>query len=401
MLTRAVLGAVLGIAVLGLGLASALPDAAQAAGAEPGLAQQARSLELPELNTIDAPAAWRVSRGAGVTVAVLDTGVDGTVPDLTGSVTEGPNLIAGIDPAGYQLPLMHGTLIASLIAGHGSGPGDTAGIVGVAPQARVLSVRVIPDDGEPGMNVFEGSPAYTDALADGIRYAVQHGAQVINMSLGGPSESHDTRAALGYAIAHRVVIVAAAGNSGTSGGGYTPYSYPAAYPGVIGVAAVNADAQRASFSDRNASVVISAPGEHVIGAGPDDQYLVGDGTSPAAAFVSGVAALIKSRYPALSPALVEQALVTSAAHRPPGGYSPAVGAGEVDATAALAAAARIAATPADHGLAASASFAAQPGPVQVVRRDAPEVAGLAAAGALSLLLGLFLAVSSVRKFHHK
>jgi type VII secretion-associated serine protease mycosin len=394
MLTRTVLG----FAVLGLGVALALPGTAQAAG----LAQQARSLELPELNRIDAPAAWRVSRGAGVTVAVLDTGVDDTVPDLAGSVTEGPDLIAGIDPAGYQFPRLHGTLIASLIAGHGSGPGDAAGVVGVAPAARVLAVRVIPDDGEPGMSVFEGGPVYADALADGIRYAVAHGAQVINMSLGGPSESHDTRAAIGYAIAHGVVVVAAAGNNGTPGGGYTSYSYPAAYPGVIGVAAVNADAQRASFSDRNASVVISAPGEHVIGAGPDDQYLVGDGTSPAAAFVSGVAALIKSRYPALSPALVEQALVTSAAHRPPGGYSPAVGAGEVDAAAALTAAARIAATPADHGLAASASFAAQPpGPVQVVRRDAPAVAGLCAAAVLSLLLGRLLAVRAARKFHHK
>ena len=164
------------------------------------------------------------------------------------------------------------------------------------------------------------------------------------MSLGGETPDRNLRAAVGYAIAHGVVVVAAAGNDGATTSGYTPYSYPAAFPGVISVAAAGANGRRAFFSDRNASVVLSAPGVNVVGAGPGGSYLEGSGTSPASAFVAGVAALIRSRYPRLSPVQVEQAVISSAADRPAGGYSPGVGFGEVNAPAALSAAARLAAT---------------------------------------------------------
>ena len=151
------------------------------------------------------------------------------------------------------------------------------------------------------------NPAYDDAIGNGIRYAVSHGVSVINMSLGGETPTRNLRAAVGYAIAHGVVVVAAAGNAGATTSGYTPYSYPAAFPGVISVAAAGANGRRAFFSDRNASVVISAPGVNVVGAGPGGSYLEGSGTSPASAFVAGVAALIRSRYPRLSPVQVELA----------------------------------------------------------------------------------------------
>ncbi|HTT52296.1 MAG TPA: S8 family serine peptidase [Streptosporangiaceae bacterium] len=364
-------------------------------------AAQVRAAEQGQLRAIEAPAAWPLSTGRGVTVAVLDTGVDPAAADLAGSVITGPDYTRGADPPGYQPPHLHGTFIASLIAGHGSGPGRADGIIGVAPAARVLSVRVILDDQEPGLGAYNSKPRYAGAIEDGIRYATRHGAQVINMSLGTSQPRPGMQAALGYAVSHGVLVVASAGNSGGTGPGYTPYSYPAAFTGVISVAAVNDAGQRAPFSDRNSSVVLSAPGVGIIGAGPGVSYLQASGTSPAAAFVTGVAALIRSAYPRLAPAEVVQALISSARHRPAAGYSPATGFGEVDAVAALRAAGRLAAARPGTGLAAGSHFGgAPPGAIQVTRRDAPRVAvlaGVAAAGGLGFLVALVvLAILTAR-----
>jgi type VII secretion-associated serine protease mycosin len=293
------------------------------------------------LQQVNVPRAWDISKGSGVTVAVLDTGVDAAAPDLAGQVTAGPDYVAGADPASYQPPLSHGTYIASLIAGHGRGPQDAMGVIGVAPQAKVLSVRVILDDTEPGIDAYNSRSAYADAIGKGIYYAVRHHASVINMSLGSPQPTAGLRTAVAYALSHGVVVVASAGNTGTDRT-FAPYIYPASFTGVISVAAVNVSGARAGFSEQNSSVVVSAPGVAVLGAGPNDEYIDADGTSPAAALVSGVVALIRSRYPALPPALVEQALITSAAHKPDAGYSVDVGFGEVDAAAALTAAGALA-----------------------------------------------------------
>jgi subtilisin family serine protease len=308
-----------------------------------------RPAEMTVLQQVNVPRAWDISKGGGVTVAVLDSGVDTTAPDLTGKVTVGPDYVAGVDPPGYKPPLNHGTYIASLIAGHGQGLGRAQGVVGVAPQAKVLSVRVIPDDTEPGVDAYNTRPAYADAIGKGIYYAVRHHAGVINMSLGSNQPTAYLRTAVAYALTHKVVVVAAAGNNGTFHD-FAPYIYPASYPGVVAVAAVNVSGARADFSEQNASVVVSAPGVAVLGAGPGGEYIDADGTSPAAALVSGVAALIRSRYPTLSPVLVEQALINSATRRPPGGYSVEVGFGEVDAAAALTAAGTLAAQSPARGL---------------------------------------------------
>jgi type VII secretion-associated serine protease mycosin len=348
--------------------------------APPSSIVQIRPAELKTLDQIHAPAAWRVSQGSGVTVAVLDTGVGGGAPDLAGVVRFGPDFAAGADPPGFQPPHLHGTYIASLIAGHGSGPGGALGVIGVAPEARILSVRVILDDGEPGMTAYNQGPRFADAIGKGIYYAVRHGARVINMSLGSEQPTAYLRAAVAYAVHHGVVVVASAGNDGTSSG-FAPYVYPASFTGVIAVAAVDSSGRRASFSEQNAAVVLSAPGVDVIGAGPNDEYIDGEGTSPAAALVSGVAALIKSRYPRLSPALVEQALITGTVRRPSGGYSTDTGFGEVDAVTALHAAARLAAARPAAVLAPAARFGGSqsPAPIQVTHRDSAGITGYYAA----------------------
>lgn len=372
----------------------------------PSSLDQIRPAEMQSLDQIHAPSAWRTTRGSGVTVAVLDTGVDPTAPDLAGDVRTGPDYAAGADPPGYQPPLEHGTYIASLIAGHGSGPGDALGVIGVAPRAKILAVRVILDDGEPGLAAYDQDSRFADAIGKGIYYAVRHGARVINMSLGSQQPTAYLRAAVASAVARGVVIVASAGNDGTSSG-FAPYIYPASFTGVIAVAAVTGSGSRAPFSEQNAAVVLSAPGVDVVGAGPNGEYIDAEGTSPAAALVSGVAALIRSRYPRLTPALVEQALITSAIRRPHGGYSTGTGFGEVDAVTALRAAARLAAARPAAGVAPAALFSAADqgqasviGPIQVVHRDTALIEGYAAAaagGALCAAVTLVLMVALVRR----
>jgi subtilisin family serine protease len=381
---------------------AAAPALGSSPGLSPGGGAPVRAAEQAQLNAIDAPAAWRLSQGRGVTVGVLDTGVDTGAADLSGSVSTGPDYTLGTDPPGYQPPHLHGTFIASLIAGHGSGPGRAGGIIGVAPAARVLSVRVILDDQEPGVGPYNTDPRFADAIGRGIRYAASHGAGVINMSLGSVEPSRAMQAALAYAVSRGIVVVASAGNSGATGPAYTPYSYPASFTGVVSVAAVNDSGVRAPFSDRNSSVVLSAPGVNVIGAGPGGTYLQASGTSPASAFVAGVAILIRSAYPGLSPAQVEQAMISSAVRRPAAGYSPATGFGEVDAAAALRAAGRLARDKPAAGLAAGRHFGgARPGPIQVTHRDEARIAalgGIGAAGAAGFLASLaVLATLTIRR----
>jgi len=324
------------------GLAAGVTAADATVAAPPANAAGVRAAEMPVLQQIDVPAAWRASQGKGVTVAVLDTGVDASAPDLAGQVITGPDYVQGAEPPGYKLPLEQGTYVASLIAGHGRGPGDAMGVMGVAPRAKILSVRVIPDAGEPGLAAYHDQPRYADALSEGIDTAVRDGAKVITVSLSVPQPSSGLRRAIAFAIARGAVVVASAGDGGTASG-FAPYRYPASFPGVIAVAAVNSAGARASFSQQNSSVVVAAPGVDVAGASPDGQYVERDSTSAAAALVSGVVALILARYPQMTPPAVEQAIATTASHQPAGGYSVDTGFGEVDAAAALAAAASYAA----------------------------------------------------------
>ncbi|MFB4297122.1 S8 family serine peptidase [Actinomadura sp. NTSP31] len=359
-------------------------------------ADEVRDAAMRVLESLDVPRAWALSRGAGATVAVLDSGVDAAQADLAGSVTTGPDYTAGASPPGVPPKRLHGTNMASVIAGHGHGPGGGLGMVGVAPQARLLALRVILERDEPGFAAFTGNRRYAGTIAQGVRYAVDHGADVINLSLGRAYPTERERAAVAYAVARNVVVVAAAGNGDADRtakrGGHTEYTYPASFPGVISVAAVDAQGRHANFSNRNSAVVVSAPGVQIIGAGPGDRYWIGDGTSPATAFVSGVAALVRARHPGLAPALVTQAIVASARHRPAGGYDLGAGFGRVDALAALTASDALAGTRMDGaGLPPDRRFATGGArPVEVVHRSGALVVGCVAIGALSLA-GLVLA----------
>jgi type VII secretion-associated serine protease mycosin len=312
------------------------------------------------LGMLDAEAAWQVTKGAGVTVAVIDSGVNPHVSDLAGSVITGPDYTGVTTSPASKNWGVHGTWMASLIAGHGH-EGGFSGVIGVAPEARILSIRVIPDRGDPHYHRYEREPetVIQQSLADGIRYAVTHGAQVISMSIGYSSPSATVRAELQQAYDHGVVVLASAGNSGgpSDRDGEAPESFPANYPGVISVGAVNQSGAVAGFSSDNLSVQVAAPGVSVPAQGRDGQYWLVSGTSPACALVAGVAALIKSRYPRLAPDLVASALTSTTTDRPAKGYDSQVGFGIVDAAAALAKAGQLAgARPVRTGFKATAEY---------------------------------------------
>jgi type VII secretion-associated serine protease mycosin len=349
----------------GLALLAAGGVASLAAQPAPARAAAADSIRVEQgwvLDMLNAEAAWQVSRGAGVTVAVIDSGVNPYVSDLTGSVRTGPDF-TGVHTSTASADWgVHGTWMASLIAGHGHDQGFS-GVMGVAPEARILSVRVIPDRADPHYKQYEREPEtfIQQSLASGIDYAVTHGARVISMSIGYSAPSATVRQELQTAYDHGVVVIASAGNSGVgSGSGRAtgaPESFPANYPGVISVGAVRQSGVVADFSSDNLSVQVAAPGVGVPAQGRDGQYWLVSGTSPACALVAGVAALIKSKYPGLAPDLVASAITSTTTSRPAGGYDSQVGFGIVDAAAALAKAGQLAgARPAQPGVKATARY---------------------------------------------
>jgi hypothetical protein len=359
------LAAALGLAAACAGV-TATAGVAAAAPAAP--ADSVRDGQLWALNMMDVPAAWEAgNEGQGVTVAVLDSGVAPDVSDLDGSVVSGPDLTGVTTPTSSPAWGQHGTWMASVIAGHGHGVDDDDGILGAAPKAKILSVRVIPDRNDPGYTTYEREQEsrVQDSLAKGIRYAVDHGADVISMSIGYSAPSASVRSALQYAYGHGVAVVASSGNSGdtssASKNGYAPLKFPADYPGVIGVAAVSSAGSVAGFSSDNLSVEVAAPGVNISAQGRDGQYWLVTGTSPACALVAGVAALIKAKYPGLAPDLLAKALTSTTHYRPDGGYDQKVGFGTVNATAALTAAGQLARQrAAQTGTAASTNFGGGP-----------------------------------------
>ncbi|MDX3429834.1 type VII secretion-associated serine protease mycosin [Streptomyces sp. ME01-18a] len=292
------------------------------------------------LEALHTGTAWQTTKGKGITVAVLDTGVDDDHPDLAGQVLPGKDLIGfGAEP-GDRSWALHGTAMAGIIAGRGNGPGQGDGVLGVAPEAKILPVRVILESGDPSRG--KARETRGTALADGIRWAADQGADVINLSLGDDSESAHPEpgedAAVQYALGKGVSVVASAGNSGEKG---DRISYPAAYPGVIAVAAVDKYGTHAAFSTRRWYATVSAPGVDIVVANPDQHYYIEWGTSAASAFVSGAVALVRAAHPGLSPAQVKALLADTAGDAPSGGRDDSRGYGMVDPAAAIEAGAKL------------------------------------------------------------
>ncbi|MFL5994690.1 MAG: type VII secretion-associated serine protease mycosin [Streptomyces sp.] len=292
------------------------------------------------LDAMHTQTAWQTTKGAGVTVAVLDTGVENDHPDLVGNVLTGKDMIGFGAVRGQRPWARHGTAMAGIIAGHGHGVGNGEGVMGIAPEARILPVRVILEDGDPARSRARNTRG--NALAEGIRWAADHGADVINLSLGDDSASAHPEAgeddAVQYALKKGAVVVASAGNGGEKG---DHISYPAAYPGVIAATAVDKFGTRASFSTRRWYATVAAPGDDVVIADPDHKYYEGWGTSAASAFVSGAVALVKAAHPHLTPAQIKRLLEDTARNAPSGGRDDSRGFGFIDPAAALKAAARL------------------------------------------------------------
>ena len=279
------------------------------------------------LTSLDVPSAWQATHGAGVTVAVLNTGVAADSPDLTGDVITGPDYTgSGRTQTGPYWGAC-GTAVASIIAGHGHGTGGNSGIMGIAPAAKILSVRVTLEYDDPLNSTASITRGLTSAIANGITYAVSHGAKVVDLPLdpgtfgmagdgAASGGSAAEQAAVRYALAKGVVLIAP---SGDDGAGASQVNYPAAYPGVLAVGAVSRGGQVASFSSRHSYVTVTGPGVALLadsvvpdGSGYAPGYSHISTTSVASGMAAGIAALIVSRYPSLTPAQVTQALRQSA-----------------------------------------------------------------------------------------
>ncbi|MFJ3290200.1 S8 family serine peptidase [Streptomyces sp. NPDC086669] len=259
-------------------------------------ADQVRDAQWP-LTVYDAEKVWKASQGEGVTVAVIDSGVDASHPDLTGQVLPGKDFTNADDP--HKDDDGHGTGMASLIAGHGHGANGSSGVVGLAPKAKILPIRT-------GSN---GDKLNTTEWAAGVRYAVDHGATVINLSLVDSSAYPGSKAAkaIKYAQDHDAVVVAGAGNDAGT------VNYPAALPGVVAVSAVDQGLNFWSKSNTG-NVTVAAPGVETPQADPTSAsgYVVADGTSGSTAYVSAIVALLRSKYPDLTAGQIVNRLVKSA-----------------------------------------------------------------------------------------
>jgi subtilisin family serine protease len=253
--------------------------------------------------------AHRLSNGDDVLVAVIDSKIDGSHPDLAG-------VIAGeYDALGTPgKPHAHGTAMAGAIAAH-------AKLIGVAPKVRLLAVRAFAGSGESA----EGT---TFNILKGLDWAAAKGARIVNMSFAGPADAM-LREMLAKAHAHGMVLIAAVGNAGPR----SPPLYPAADAHVIGVTATDADDKLLPLANRGPQVTVAAPGVDILADAPDDQYQLTSGTSVAAAHASGVAALLLARQPGLTPDALRQILIRSARKIP--GKPRDVGAGVIDALGAV------------------------------------------------------------------
>ena len=279
----------------------------------------------------DVRTAWARTQGEGQTVAVLDTGVDGTHPDLDGALVPGTDTVGGTGQG------WHGTGVAGVIAARAD---NGIGGAGMAPAARIMPVRVCNDSGCPSA-----------AVAEGILWAADHGADVINMSLAGAGFSDVTATAIRYALDKNISVVASTGNDGLNG---NPVMYPAANSGVIAVSATTPTGVPADWAVHGWQADLATVGESVLLTMPGAAYGNGSGTSFSGPAVAGAVALLRASHPGITVEAVQAALQASADSS---AWNRAWGAGRLASAAALDAADRadggVVATPGAQSVAVS------------------------------------------------
>ena len=267
------------------------------------------------------PQAHALARGMNVTIAVIDSGVDVKHPELANSVADSFDALGSSEG-----PHVHGTGIAGAIVAH-------AKLMGSAPEARLLAIRAFGAGSK-------GAESTSYVILRGLDYAAEHGAQIINMSFAGPKDPLIERG-IAATAARGILMVAAAGNAGAK----SPPLYPAANPNVIAVSGTDAQDKLFAASNRGNHIAISAPGADIFLPAPDEKYQITSGTSFSAAYVSGVAALLLERNPALKPGDVRAILTKTARDLGAPGRDDQFGAGEADAFAAVTAATAAPAVP--------------------------------------------------------
>ncbi len=318
------------VALVDVTAAGAAVPAAASATAPPAVTDPARAAEY-WLDEYGVRAAWQTTRGKGATIAVIDTGIGRAPVEFSGAVVGGADFSGagssdGRTPVG-AVDANHGSWVASLAAARGTGA-DT-GMIGVAPEANLLSLSI-------GFGAASAVP-FVQQVADAMKWAVDHGADIINLSFTTNTLTWDPSwdDAFQYAFDHDVVVVVAAGNKGS---GTEEVGAPATIPGVLTVGGVN----RAGMASEQAStqgitIGISAPSEQLLGVSADGQLVVWDGTSGAAPIVAGVAALIRSAHPDLDANNVINRIIASARRAPAATKVPdeKYGYGLIDANAAV------------------------------------------------------------------
>lgn len=308
-------------------------------GALPAQAQTLRQMQW-HIDAMRLPEAWKISKGAGITVAVIDSGVDRTVPDLKGQVLDGGKSFTYPAGSAYDDKDGHGTAMASLIAGTGMADGGT-GALGAAPKAKILPIRIFNDPRDT--NEAASAESFTLQLDNAIRYAADHKTRIINISEGVPATSLQPQDISGlqdvvdYARAKGVLIFAATGNSGEKG---SPVEYPAESRGVVGIGALDRNGNALPLSTKGTQVDLSAVGQSIAKACPSGirPHCVntGSGTSDASALTSGSAALLWSAHPSWTANQVLRVLLNTASKPTDGAdRNDAIGYGAVRPRVAL------------------------------------------------------------------
>jgi len=272
------------------------------------------------IHQIGADAVWGTATGAGIKVAIVDTGIQAAHPDLSANYKGGVNILSS--RKGPEDDNGHGTWCAGIVAA----ANNTVGVVGVAPAASLYAVKVLDRNGS----------GFTSDVIAGIEWCVGNGMDVISMSLGSDSDVQSLHDACTAAYDAGLVLVAAAGNDGDNNAATDEVDYPGAYDSVIAVAATDSQNGHPSWSSDGRTVEISAPGVGIRSTYKGSAYATGDGTSAACPHVSGSVALLLGLEPGLTPYEVRMRLAGSATDIGPAGWDVFSGAGLVNVPAALA-----------------------------------------------------------------